>query len=194
MDNYVNGNSIKKRREVLGLTQAQLAKALCVSDKTISKWETGRGLPDITFLEPLAQALGVSLPELLSGEVVNNDNRSANMLKIKIYVCPVCGNVFTAAGKAVVSCCGIMLPPLEAEPMDDEHMAVCERLDDEIFVSINHPMMKKHYISFIMYCTGDRLEVVKLYPEGGASALFFRRGRGKLYWYCNHHGLFSCGV
>ena len=194
MDHYITGNTIKALREAKGMTQTELAARIGVSGKAVSKWETAKGLPDISLLQPLAQALGVSVVELMSGEQIINRNVSGNMLRSKIYVCPVCGNVFTAAGKAVVSCCGIMLPPLEAEPMDDEHMAVCERLDDEIFVSINHPMMKKHYISFIMYCTGDRLEVVKLYPEGGASALFFRRGRGKLYWYCNHHGLFSCGV
>lgn len=68
MDHYITGPAIKALRERRGLTQAQLAEQLCVSDKTVSKWETSRGLPDITLLEPLATALHVSVPELLSAK------------------------------------------------------------------------------------------------------------------------------
>ena len=63
MDHYVTGGAIKALREKKGLTQAQLGEILTVSDKAVSKWETGRGLPDISLLEPLALALGVSVPE-----------------------------------------------------------------------------------------------------------------------------------
>ena len=68
MQNYVTGEVIRSLREKRRLTQRDLAQRLNVSDKTISKWETGRGLPDITLLEPLAGALGVSVTELLSGD------------------------------------------------------------------------------------------------------------------------------
>ena len=57
MDPYVTGAAVKALREQRGLTQLQLAERLSVSDKAISKWETGRGYPDITLLEPLADAL-----------------------------------------------------------------------------------------------------------------------------------------
>ena len=107
MDHYVTGAAIRQLREKKKMTQTQLAQRLSVSDKTVSKWETGRGLPDITLLEPLAGALGVSLPELLSGEQIVNQNRAANLLRGKFYVCPICGNVICASGAAVVSCCGI---------------------------------------------------------------------------------------
>ena len=83
MNPYVTGQTIQMLREKRGLTQKQLAELLFVSDKTISKWETGKGLPDITLLEPLAQALHVSLPELFSGATVINQNRSANMLNTR---------------------------------------------------------------------------------------------------------------
>ena len=191
MDHYITGAAIKALRERCGLTQAQLADQLCVSDKTVSKWETGRGLPDITLLEPLAAALRVSLPELLSGEVITNANRSANLLRSRLYVCPVCGNILHATGAAAVSCCGVALPPLEAETPDDAHTAAVEDIEHELYVEIPHAMTKTHYISFIAYVTGDRFELVRLYPEGPAAARFFRRGRGKLYWYCNKHGLFE---
>ena len=194
MDHYITGTAIKALRERCGLTQAQLADQLCVSDKTVSKWETGRGLPDITLLEPLAAALLVSLPELLSGEVITNANRSANLLRSRLYVCPVCGNILHATGAAGISCCGIALPPLESETTEipgDPHTAAVTEIEHELYVEIPHEMTKTHYISFIAYVTGDRFELVHLYPEGPAAARFFRRGHGKLYWYCNKHGLFE---
>ena len=186
MDHYVTGAVIKALREKKMLTQAQLADQLGVSDKTISKWETGRGLPDITLLEPLAGALSVSVPELLSGQTLNNRNRGGNMLRGKFYVCPVCGNVIHATGEAMLSCCGVSLPPLEAEDGD----CGIEKIEDELFVTLDHPMTREHHISFFAYVTLDRTELVKLYPEGNPEARFFNRGRGKLYWYCNRHGLF----
>ena len=191
MDHYVTGGAIKALREKKGLTQAQLAEILTVSDKAVSKWETGRGLPDISLLEPLALALGVSVPELLSGQAVVNQNRSANMLKARFYVCPVCGNILYATGEAAVSCCGISLPPLDAEEPEDGHRADIQRVEDELYVSIPHPQTKDHHISFLAYVTMDRAELVRLYPEGPAEARFFYRGKGTIYWYCIRHGLFS---
>ena len=91
MDRYLTGATIKGLREKRGMTQAQLASVLSVSDKTVSKWETGAGYPDITMLEPIAKALHASVAELLSGCAVENANVSANMLRSHFYVCPVCG-------------------------------------------------------------------------------------------------------
>lgn len=191
MNNYVTGSTIRKLREKQGLTQLLLAEKLCVSDKAVSKWETGKGFPDISLIEALANILRVSVPELLSGEQIINANRSANILKSNLYVCPICGNIFHSTGSAMISCCGVTLPALEVEQEDDEHQISCEKVEDEYFVSIPHPMSKSHHISFIAYCTADRFELIKLYPEGSAEARFFRRGHGMLYWYCNHHGLFQ---
>ena len=110
MTHYVTGNTIKALREKKKYTQKQLADRLAVSDKTVSKWETQKGLPDISLLEPLAKELGVSVAELLSGECITNRNRAGNMLRTKFYVCPVCGNVIHATGEGAFSCCGIGLP------------------------------------------------------------------------------------
>ena len=74
MNQYVTGAAIKKLREKQQLTQAELAELLGVSDRTVSKWETGRGFPDITFIESLARFLKVSVVELFSGEEVENLN------------------------------------------------------------------------------------------------------------------------
>ena len=192
MNTYVTGSTIRQLRESKNMTQSQLAHILSVSAKTISKWETAKGLPDISLLEPLAAALGVSVLELIQGEPVINRNRAANLLRSKLYVCPVCGNVLHATGQAVVSCCGVALPAqdiAEAENVDEHHQLTVERVEDELFVTIHHPMTKEHSISFIAYLTGDKFQLVKLYPEGNASCRFPLRGKGVLYFYCNRHGL-----
>lgn len=191
MNHYITGGVIRQLREKQNLTQLQLAQKLAVSDKTVSKWETGRGLPDISLIEPLAKELRVSVPELLSGEQIENRNRSANLRRSSLYVCPLCGNIIHSTGSAPVCCCGISLPPLEPETPDEAHEVICERIENEFYVTSAHPMTKTHYISFAAYCTEDRFELVKLYPEGDMQAGFQNRGRGMLLWYCNRHGLFS---
>ena len=189
MDSYVTGAVVRRLRESKSLTQNELGDCIGVSAKAISKWETGRGLPDISLIEPLAQALGVSVVELMSGDTVTNRNRSANMLRSKLYICPVC-NVIQAGGEAVISCCGLTLPAAEAEEPDEAHSLTLEPVEDEQFLTVRHPMTKTHYISFMAYVIGNRFEMVRLYPEGNAEARFRFRGHGKVYYYCNRHGLF----
>ncbi|MGN0635652.1 MAG: helix-turn-helix domain-containing protein [Acutalibacteraceae bacterium] len=187
MDPYVTGTAIRQFREKQNMTQAQLAQKLCVSDKAVSKWETGNGYPDITLLEPLAQALGISVIELLSGNCISNVNRAFNMLRVRFYVCPVCGNVICATGETVVSCCGITLPALEAEPSEDLQI---DTVEDEYFITIPHDMTKSHYISFMAAVSDDGVQVVKLYPEGNAEARFKINRTKYLYYFCNRHGLY----
>ena len=190
MNTYVTGTTIKQLREQRKLTQAELAEQIGVSSKTVSKWETAKGLPDISLLQPLAQALGISLIELMNGEHITNKNTSANMLRSKFYVCPICGNILHSTGNTVVSCCGVTLPPLEAEDADEEHPITIESVEDEHFLTIRHPMTKQHFISFVAFVTSDRIQLVKLYPEGDAQTRLQLRGMGYIYYYCNRHGLF----
>lgn len=191
MDRYVTGAVIRKLRENKKMTQEELAEQIFVSSKAVSKWETGQGFPDISLLEPLADALGISVIELLSGEDVRNMNRSSNMARARFYVCPVCGNVIQSTGEAVVSCCGITLPPLEPEKADDEHAIRRETIEDEYYVSADHPMTKDHYISFLAAVSDQGIQLVKLYPEGPAEARFKINRIRKIYAYCNRHGLFQ---
>lgn len=191
MNTYVTGAVIRELREKCGMTQTGLAEKIGVCGKTVSKWETGKGLPDISLLQPLAQALGVSVIELMNGEHITNKNISANLLRSKFYVCPICGNVIHCNGETVVSCCGVTLPALEAEEPDEEHRVMVENVEDEHFLTVEHPMTKEHFISFVAYVTTDRLQLVKLYPEGNAQTRLQLRGRGFLYFYCNRHGLYK---
>ena len=190
MNTYITGATIRQLREGKHLTQAELADKIGVSSKTISKWETGKGLPDISLLQPLAQALGISLIELMNGTPIQNKNISANLQRGKFYVCPLCGNVIHSTGETLISCCGITLPPLEAEPADDDHSITVECVEDEHFITVHHPMTKEHFISFLAFVTSDRIQMVKLYPEGNAETRLQLRGIGQLYYYCNRHGLF----
>ena len=191
MNTYVTSATIKQLREQRNLTQAELAERIGVSSKTISKWETAKGLPDVSLLQPLAQALGISLIELMNGEHIINKNTSGNMLRCKFYVCPVCGNIIHSTGDSVISCCGITLPPLEAEEADEAHAIRIEPVEDEHFITIDHAMTKEHFISFAAFVTSDRIQMVKFYPEGNPETRMQLRGFGILYWYCNRHGLFK---
>ena len=191
MNSYVTGNTIKCLREAKHMTQVELGDKIGVSSKTVSKWETAKGLPDISLLQPLSQALGVSVIELMNGEQITNRNRSSNLLRSRFYVCPVCGNVLHGFGDTMISCCGVTLPALEAEEPDEAHKLTIEKVEDEHFLSLPHPMTKEHYISFAAFVTTDRIQLVKFYPEGNAETRMQLRGRGILYYYCNRHGLYS---
>ena len=190
MDTYVTGDVIRRLREEKRMTQDALAQKLFVSAKAVSKWETGKGFPDVSLLEPLAAALGISVAELFSGSAVRNGNRSADMRKTRLYVCPVCGNVIAAAGEASVACCGLTLPPLEPEEPDAAHGIRVEISDGAYFVSLDHPMTKTHFISFLCAASDQSFRLVKLYPESDASARFGIERVRFLYAYCSRHGLF----
>lgn len=188
MNQYITGAMIKRLRENKHMTQQQLASKLNVSDKTISKWENSRGYPDISLIESLANTLDVSIIELFTGENIVNTNKSSNMRKMKFYVCPICGNIIQSTGEAVVSCCGIVLPALEAEEED------IEKIEDEYYVTISHDMNKEHYISFIAAIRDDGYEIKKLYAESSAEARFKVNRTRSIIYYCNRHGLFHVPV
>ncbi|MBR2401393.1 MAG: helix-turn-helix domain-containing protein [Lachnospiraceae bacterium] len=194
MNQYVTGAVIKELREKKNMTQAEFAQRLCVSAKTISKWETAKGYPDISLLEPIASVLGVSVTELISGNTVSNGNVSANILRSKFYVCPVCGNIVHSMGESVIQCHGILLTPCQAEETDEKHMIFVERVEDEYYVRIEHEMTKQHYITFVATLSADKLQMIKLYPEGNAEARFKINGVKRILFYCNRDGLFTINV
>ena len=191
MNQYVTGAVIKQLREKNKMTQLQLAEKLAVSDKSVSKWENSRGLPDITLLESIAEVFRISVTELISGNTIHNANVSANMLRSNFYVCPVCGNVIHSMGEAAIHCHGILLSPLEAEQTDEHHMIFIERACDEYYARIDHSMTKEHHISFVAAASSNDMQMVKLYPEGSAEARFKISGVRRIFFYCNRDGLFS---
>lgn len=191
---YINGKIIKELRKKKKLTQKQLSELISVSDKTISKWETEKGLPDITLLEPLSAALGISVAELLSGESITNKNRAGNIAKIKLYVCPIYGNAIFSLGEGAFTCCGVSLPALLPEKKKMDFLISAEANDGELYIRLDHPMTKEHYISFAAYVTYDSVTIKKLYPEQDAEFSFPFRKKGKVFVYCNRDGLFEADI
>lgn len=184
------GQLIYRLRKEKDMTQKQIADLMNISDKTISKWERGLGCPDVSLLPELSQILGVNIEEILLGKIVLNETVGGNMKKIQFYVCPQCRNIITATGDATISCCSKRIEPLAVAKASQDHQLNIEPVEDELFVTSTHEMKKDHFISFVAYVTGDKVFIVKQYPEWNLQFRFHRLGHGKLYFHCVEHGLF----
>ncbi len=190
MDYSKIGKLLNRLRTENHMTQRQVAEAMNLSDKTISKWERGLGCPDVSLLGELSELFGVNIANLLSGDLEPNQADGGNMKKIKFYVCPDCGNVITGTGEADISCCGRKLLPVSLNTADDNHQATIELIENDYYITFAHEMSKAHYISFAAFVSSDRVLLIKLYPEQNPELRFPRMYRGTLYYYCNGHGLF----
>ena len=115
------------------------------------------------------------------------------MKNTKFYFCEECGNILTCTGNADVVCCGRSLSPLEAKESDEHSIKVSE-IEDDFYIEFNHEMSKAHYICFAAYVRFDRVLTVRLYPEQDATVRFPKMYGGKLYYYCNTHGLFEIKI
>lgn len=190
MDCSKVGGLILVLRKEKGLTQKQIADAMNISDKTISKWERGLGCPDVSLLGALSEILGVNVERILAGDISENPTDGGNMKRLKFYVCPNCGSIVNSTGSAEISCCGRKLEVLTPQRIDIEHAANIQIIDNQYFVTFNHDMSKEHFISFVAYLASNRLTLVRLYPEQDAQLNLPLAFDGKLYFYCNKHGFF----
>lgn len=190
MDLSKTGKLICNLRKEKGLTQKQVAEHLGISAKAVSKWECGHGFPDVVLIRELSELLGVNPERLFEGSINKNRNEVGNMKNLKFYVCEGCGSIITASGKAEISCCGKKLAPLTPQKSNGKHAFCVEEIEDEYYVKTEHAMTKEHYISFVAYVCMDRVVLVRLYPEQDGAARMPRMRGGKLYFYCNTHGLF----
>jgi len=189
MDLRKTGALIRALRREMNLTQRELAEKLFLSAKTVSKWECGQGCPDVSLLGELSRILGVNLNHLLAGELTGNEIVGGNMKKSRFYVCPDCGSITASTGMAEISCCGRRLSALEARKADGEQKLRMEMVEDEWFITSDHPMEKENYISFVAYASGAKLEIHKQYPEWNLQLRIPRRGHGMLIWYAADCGL-----
>lgn len=189
MDCKKVGNLIYRLRKEKEMTQLQLAEAMHISDKTISKWERGLGCPDVSLLGELSEVLGVNIGKILLGDLRANRTDIGKMVNIKFYVCPTCGNIVTSTGDAEVSCCGRKLVALEARPAEEGHQLNIETVEDDYYITFSHEMKKEHYINFVCYVAVDRILLIRLYPEQSGEVRFPKLYGGKLYFCCSEHGL-----
>ena len=191
MDLSKNGKLLCDLRKAKGLTQKQVADKLGIVPKTVSKWETGHGFPDVSTVSALADILGVSEKTILSGDLEQNLESANNMKRTKFYVCPCCGSFLQGTGNGQVVCCGKQLEALTAVSADDEHTINISEIEDDFYIEFNHEMTKEHYISFVSYVRFDRVLTIKLYPEQDSAVRFSKMYGGKIYFYCSKHGLFE---
>ena len=161
-----------------------------ISDKAVSKWERGMGMPDLSLLPKLSEILKVDMESLISGNLEENQSQGGNMKKIKFYVCSECGNVITSTEDTSVSCCGKNLVELEIKKADDDHKLDVEIIENEYYITSEHEMKKEHYIDFVALVSGDTLILKKQYPEWDLQSRIPKIAHGKLIWHCNKHGLF----
>ena len=123
MDLIKNGKLLRELRIYASMTQKQVADILGIQPKTVSKWETGKGFPDVSFISQLADVFEVSEKILLEGSLVKNRPESGNLKRIRFYVCPCCGGTLYGTGESQVMCCGKFLKPLKPQKSDKEHLA-----------------------------------------------------------------------
>lgn len=181
------GLLIRKLRHEQKLTQKKLAEILNISDKAVSKWETGKGLPDISILAEIAGLFGTDMQTLLNGNLNENESKNGNMKKLKFYVCQECGNIVTSTADTSIVCCGKKLLPLEMKKAGNE-MISAEYQDGEWYVTSSHSMTKEHYISFVAYLNDSTVIIFRQYPEWQIN-LHIPYTTGRLVWYCNKCGL-----
>lgn len=185
------GKLISQLRREKGLTQKNVAEALNISNKTISKWECGMGCPDASLWSELSKILGADIQTMLEGELNPNSPDHGNIRKVKFYVCPLCGNILVSTSSASIFCCGRKLTALAPKKVKDHSMDV-QIMDIDYYVTFDHEMRKSHYISFVAYVVYDKVLLNKLYPEQTSAVRFpIMSGKGKLYAYCNEHGLWE---
>lgn len=182
------GKTIRVLRCAKTLTQRQLADKLCISDKTISKWERGLGCPDISLLSQLSEILEVNIENILNADLAVNDFVGGNMKNSRYYICPTCGNISVCTGNADVSCCGRKLESMKPQKATDEQKLKVESIENDWYITSDHPMTKENYIPFVAFATGDRIQLFKQYPEWNLQVRFQRRGMGTLLWYSPDQG------
>lgn len=194
MDLSKTGGLISRLRKEKGFTQKDVAEKLGICAKTVSKWERGRGFPDISLIAQLSKIFQVDVLKLLDGEMPKIKPEVGNVKRTKFYVCEQCGNLLTSIADAEINCCGRNLTPLSAKEPDDAHRLNFEKIEDDYYITFDHPMEKGHYISFVAYVRFDRVLTLRLYPEQGAEVRFPQMRGGKMYYYCNNHGLFEIKI
>lgn len=191
MDLMKTGSLIAGLRREAGMTQRDVAERLGVCAKTVSKWETGRGFPDVALIPKLSEIFSVDISKLIDGEMPKTKKESGNVRRTKFYVCEKCGNIVMSVGDAEIVCCGRKLAPLVSKEPDEAHKLGVELIEDDFYITFTHPMEKKHFISFFSYVRFDRVLTVRLYPEQGGEVRFSQMRGGKMYYYCSEHGLFE---
>ena len=189
MDCSKTGKLIAQLRKENKFTQKNLADALGISNKTVSKWECGLGFPDASLWADLSQILGVDIVQIMEGEITPNRPDIGNINRVKFYVCPKCSNALISTGSSTIYCCGKKLEAAKSQWNIEENEYTVEKMDLDYYFKINHPMEKNNYILFFAYVKNDRVFFYRMYPEQAPEIRFPQSRGGKLYIYSLEKGL-----
>lgn len=122
--------------------------------------------------------------------------------ELKIKKCNSCGAIVKVLEDCTCDNCGIqccgeemkVVVPNSVDAAVEKHVPTYEKVEDEIFVTVNHVMEKEHYIEWISLVSENKEITVTLYPEQNAEARFPYIPGSTVYAYCNKHGLWKCEV
>lgn len=117
--------------------------------------------------------------------------------ELKLKKCNICGRIVEVKDDEPVICCGqemVDVIPNSVDAAVEKHVPTYERVEDEIYVKVNHVMEKEHYIEWLTMVANGETTKVELFPEQEASARFKYVKGAKLYAYCNKHGLWTTDV
>ena len=188
MDQEKIGLLIRKLRTEKGLTQAELAEKLHISNKTVSKWECGSGCPEVSLFPALTDILDIDFSALFTGKMEEKPTDSGNLRRLQFYICPDCGNLITATSAATVTCCSKVLTAHKLQRAGEDIRI--ELVDHEYYISSEHEMSRQHYITFVALRSSDQLVLRKLYPEWNIELQMPYIPGAMLIWHCTKHGLF----
>lgn len=191
MNQIQTGQLIRQLRLARRMTQRTLAERIGVTDKAVSKWERGCGVPDVETLPILADVLQADVKALLSGSLDEAKSASGNLRRVCFFVCPVCGNVVAAAAPASICCCGRKVQALKPQRLSDAERLNAVRDDGEWYITSPHEMTRSHHIRFLAAVSTDTVYLRHLYPEWTLETRLPMLPHAKLVWYCTKHGLFE---
>ena len=183
------GSIIKLFRTEKNMTQKNIANQLNITEQAVSKWERGIGLPDISSLSRLADILGINVDVILNGDLEENNTVGANMKNLMYYICPICGNTIVCVVATHICCCSRDLVAIEPQKAEQSQRMSVEKMEDDWYITTDHPMTKEDYISFTAFATGERIEIIKHYPEWNLQVRIPKFYHGKFIWYSKMGGL-----
>ena len=114
--------------------------------------------------------------------------------ELKLKKCTICGRTSEVEENENMMCCGKEMEdiiPNTVECAVEKHIPTYDKVEDEIFVKVNHVMEKEHFIEWIALVTDNKEEMITLYPEQNAEVRFKYIPNSTLYAYCNKHGLWK---
>jgi desulfoferrodoxin (superoxide reductase-like protein) len=108
----------------------------------------------------------------------------------EFYYCPECNNLIVSEKEIEVSCCGKKLDSLELKDCNERHQILADKVEDEYFVHMNHPMTKEHFMPYLAAVREDGVEIKKFYPEENCETRFKMSKVQGIVAVCNLHGGF----